>query len=132
MFNRLYAIPLLVIFLLTFLPFRLAPPLYCKTCGRAVCADCIKEIEKEIVCEACFTKFKTTKNVEMEESLKSAVNQGRRRLRRVITYLLNIAIPGAGVIYQGKNFVGLIIVSLVMVAYGPLFFPTFSLNLRAG
>ena len=123
--KHVYLIPVLIILILTFLPLKFPPPFYCATCGRSICEKCSKKSEQDIICEDCFTKFKSTKSWEMEESLRIAVSQGGRRLRKFITYLLNIIIPGAGVIYQNRNFTGLIIVFFVMIGYVPLLFPKF-------
>ena len=122
LFKRIYFLPILFALIVIFLPFGYAPPFYCKACGQPICEECVKEIEKELICDNCFTRFKSTKTVEMEESLRIAVNQGRKRLNRIITYLINIIVPGAGLIYQGKNFAGLVIVFFVMLGYIPLLF----------
>jgi tetratricopeptide (TPR) repeat protein len=123
--KRIYFLPILIVFLITFLPVPFEPPFHCKTCGRPICEECLKKIDAEIICNDCFTKFKSAKSGEMENSLRAMVMRQKLRLDKFITYLLNIVIPGAGVIYQGKNFVGLIFVFFVMVGYAPLIFSHF-------
>jgi hypothetical protein len=82
----------------------------------------MKEIEDEVICDDCFTKFKSTKRAEIEEELRRSVSKTQSKFRRIITYTTNIIVPGAGLIYQGRNFVGLIIVFLVSLGYIPFLF----------
>jgi hypothetical protein len=119
----LFVLPLVVIFALTFLPFRFPSPFYCAVCGRSVCKKCQEQIEDEIMCQECFTKLKSTENVEMEALLKHSVGKRKRRTKSIIAYLVNLIIPGAGLIYVGRNLVGLLVVFIVMLSYAPLLFP---------
>jgi hypothetical protein len=119
----LFALPLVLIFALTFLPFRFPAPFYCAVCGRSVCKKCQEQIEDEIMCQECFTKLKSTENVEMEALLKHSVGKRKRRAKSIITYLINLAIPGAGLIYIDRNLVGLLVVFIVMLSYTPVLFP---------
>ncbi|MGD9379333.1 MAG: hypothetical protein PVI51_02070 [candidate division WOR-3 bacterium] len=123
--NPMYVLPFLIIFVLTFLPFRFPAPFYCGTCGRAICRKCQEEMDDEIMCKECFTKLKSTENVEMEALLKHSVGSRRRRYSSMVAYLVNLIIPGAGLIYMGRNFTGLIVVFVVMLGYIPLLFPRF-------
>jgi tetratricopeptide (TPR) repeat protein len=117
-----FMIPIILIFVLTFLPIRLKPPFYCSSCARPVCPDCLKEINDEILCNDCFSKFKTTKRPEIEEELRRAVNRNRRRIKTIIIVVINVIIPGSGLIYLGKHLIGLILVFLTMLGYIPMFF----------
>ena len=123
--KNLYFLPFLIMLILTFLPIRFSPPFYCTTCGRALCEKCLKKIETEIICKECFEKFKSTKTGEMEDSLRGAVTQSRKRLKKFTTYLVNTVVPGAGMIYQGKTLAGLIVVFFVMIGYVPILFSRF-------
>jgi TPR repeat protein len=123
--NPIYVFPFVIIFVLTFLPFRFPSPFYCGTCGRAICRKCQEQIDEEIMCKECFTKLKSTENVEMEALLKHSVGSRRRRYKSLIAYLVNFAVPGAGLIYMGRNFVGLVVVFIVMLGYIPLLFSHF-------
>ncbi len=120
--NFYYLIPLLLILILSFIPIRMAPPYYCTTCSRPLCADCFEEIEDEVLCQDCFTKFKSTKSTELEASLRESVGRGARRIKRFLTYFINLIIPGAGLIYMNKNFLGLIFTTFTMIGYVPLLF----------
>jgi TPR repeat protein len=121
--NPMYVLPFVIIFGLTFLPFRFPSPFYCGTCGRAICKKCQEQMEDEVMCKECFAKLKSTENVEMEALLKHSVGSRRRRFSTMVAYLVNLIIPGAGLIYTGRNFVGLIVVFIVMLGYIPLLFP---------
>jgi len=120
--NPVYVFPFVIIFVLTFLPFRFRSPFYCATCGRAICQKCQEQIEDEVMCKECFAKLKSTENVEMEALLKHSVGSRMRRYKSMIAYFVNLVIPGAGLIYLGRNFVGLVVVFIVMLSYVPLFF----------
>jgi hypothetical protein len=104
----------------TFLPFRFTSPYYCTACGRAICQKCQEENNGEIVCKDCFGKLKSTENVEMEALLKHSVARRRNHMRSTIAHLINIIVPGAGLIYTNRNLVGLLVVYIVMLAYTPL------------
>jgi tetratricopeptide (TPR) repeat protein len=118
--KHIYVIPIILILILTFFPIRFSPPFFCTACGRPVCASCVKEIEVDILCNNCFTKFKSTKNPELEEELRRHVGNSKRRIKIVIVYALNLLVPGAGLVYLHKHFVGLAIVFIAMMAYVPL------------
>jgi len=119
----IYVVPLVIILILSFLPFKFTPPFYCATCGKPICGKCLKEVDDEVLCETCFTKFKSTKRAETEEELRRAVSKSRRRLRRFILYAVNLFIPGAGLIYINRHLTGFIIIFFVILGYVPLLFP---------
>ncbi len=123
--NPIFVFPFVIILVLTFLPFRFPAPFYCGTCGRAMCKKCQEQMDDEVMCKECFTKLKSTENVEMEALLKHSVGSRRRRYRSLVAYLVNIVVPGAGLIYVGRNFTGLVIVFIVMLGYIPLLFARF-------
>jgi hypothetical protein len=116
-------IPLIVVFILSFLPFQFSQPFYCESCSRPVCRQCLREIEGEVLCDDCFTKFKSAKSVDVERSLRNLVEMRRKKLHRILSYVANMIVPGAGLIYCGKHMVGLAVIFFVMLAYVPLLFP---------
>lgn len=120
--NPVFVFPLAIIFVLTFLPFRFPAPFYCSICGRAVCRHCQAESEDEVMCKECFTKLKSTENVEMEALLRHSVSVRKRRTGLMIAYLVNFVVPGAGLLYLGRNLVGIVVVFIVMLSYIPLLF----------
>jgi len=120
--NPVFVFPLAIIFVLTFLPFRFPAPFYCSICGRAVCRHCQAESEDEVMCKECFTKLKSTENVEMEALLRHSVSVRKRRTGLMIAYLVNFVVPGAGLLYLGRNLVGIVVVFIVMLSYTPLLF----------
>jgi tetratricopeptide (TPR) repeat protein len=120
--KNIYMLPFILILVLSFLPIRLSPPFFCSSCNRPVCNNCLKEIEDETLCQDCFTKFKSTQNQTIEEDLRRSVGKIRRKIHKVIVYVLNILVPGAGLVYLQKHLVGLLLIFFVMLAYVPLFF----------
>lgn len=123
--NPLLFFAAIALFVLSFLPFRFPSPFYCSTCGRAVCRKCQEAEADEVICKVCFAKLKTTENVEMEQLMRHSVGNRRRRMKKTIAYLLNVIVPGAGLVYLNRNFSGMIVIFLVMLAYTPLIFPKF-------
>lgn len=116
-----YIIPLILILIISFIPFKLSPPFFCGSCGRAICKDCFKEVDAETICQECFTKFKSTKKDEIEQNLRRAVGRNRRITKKIILYALNIIIPGAGLLYIRKHLIGSIFICFVLFGYIPLF-----------
>jgi len=118
-----YVIPLFVLLVLSIIGLHLSAPFFCSSCNRALCTDCIKDIEGETLCTYCFEKFKSTKKTETEIDLRSIVSKTKERTRQIILYSINIVVPGAGLIYIGKHTAGLILVGIVMIGYIPVLFP---------
>ncbi|UCD20294.1 MAG: hypothetical protein JSU64_03910 [candidate division WOR-3 bacterium] len=123
--NPVFFFTFALMFALTFLPFRFSSPYYCGACGRAICQKCKEENDGETVCKDCFGRLKSTENVEMEAILKHSVTKRRHRMRSAIAYVINILVPGSGLIYTNRNLVGLLIVCVVMLAYIPLLMSEF-------
>jgi len=120
--NFIYIIPLLIILLFTFLPLRFLPPFFCDVCGQPICNACHQKIDEEITCTNCLTKLNITKNEQIGEDLRHSLGRSKRFWRNFLAYLVNIIIPGAGLIYKGRNFLGFFIVFFLMFGYIPLLF----------
>jgi hypothetical protein len=117
-------IPVLIALILTFIPLRFTPPFFCSTCGRPICNHCIKEIGEDIFCTHCFNKFKSTSQAEIEEDLRISVNRNRKRTKRIIMYVLNLLIPGGGLVYANRHFAGMVFIVPMMLVYVPLIMPS--------
>ncbi|MEO0123765.1 MAG: hypothetical protein ABIL69_07155 [candidate division WOR-3 bacterium] len=115
-----YLIIILAVFFITFIPFKLPPPYYCSICGRAVCKVCTEETGDEFYCRACLNKLNATKNEEIEGELKYALGRTKRLSKNIFTIVLNIILPGAGLIYKNKNFWGLLISFFAIMVYTPI------------
>jgi hypothetical protein len=120
--SPVFLLSIIALLALTFLRFRFLLPYYCETCGRAICPKCQDQNTGEAVCQECFVRLKSTETVEMETTLKHSVVKRHRRVRLFIAYLINVMVPGSGLIYIGKNFAGIASVFIVMLAYTPLLF----------
>ncbi len=121
--NTLLIIPFLILLFMSFAPVKIPPPYYCNSCGRPVCSTCVKEIENDTICEQCFSKFKSTKRQEIEADLRQAVSMNRQRLNNVVRFLLNLIIPGGGLVFMKKHFSGLVCIFLALIGYVPLLMP---------
>jgi hypothetical protein len=120
--NPIFLIPLVFILIISFLHLKLSPPYFCAICGKAVCKGCVEEGEEEGTCQDCVNKIKSTKSSDIEEDLRISMSRRNRVLKRVLVYVINIIIPGAGLVYQKQDFLGLIVLFLVSLAYIPHFF----------
>lgn len=120
--NPAFLFSIVALLALTFLRLRFPPPYYCEACGRAICHKCQDESTGEAICQECFVLLKSTENVEMETRLKHSVVKRHYRMRLFIAYMINIIVPGSGLIYIGKNFAGIAFAFIVMLAYAPLLF----------
>jgi hypothetical protein len=87
-----------------------------------LCKKCIEEVNDDTYCRECFTKLKSTKSAEIEEDLKTSLGRKKRFLGRLFTYVLNLILPGAGLIYRNRNFAGLVISFIAICVYLPLLF----------
>jgi len=115
-----YLLIILAIFFITFIPFKISPPYYCAICGRAVCKECAEETGEEFYCRQCQNKLNATKNEEIEGELKDALGKSKRLSKKILAIVLNIILPGAGLIYRDRNFSGLIISFFAIMVYTPL------------
>ncbi len=120
--NPVFLLPLAFILIVSFLRLRLSPPYFCTICGRAVCKGCVEEGEEEDTCKDCVNKIKSTKSSDIEEDLRISMSRRNRVLKRILIYVINVIIPGAGLVYQKQDFLGLIILFLVSLAYIPHLF----------
>ncbi|HEX7321300.1 MAG TPA: hypothetical protein VF399_13200 [bacterium] len=120
--NPIFLIPLVFILIVSFLRLKLSPPYFCAICGKAVCRDCVEEGEEEGTCKDCVNKIKSTKSSDIEEDLRISMSRRNRVLKRILVYVINVIIPGAGLVYQKQDFLGLIVLFLVSLAYIPHFF----------
>lgn len=118
-----YVIPFFVLLVLSFIGLQFSAPFFCSSCNRALCKNCIKDVDGETLCTYCFEKFKSTKKTETETDLRRIVSKTKERTRQIILYSINIVVPGAGLIYVGRHMVGLILVGIVMIGYLPVLFP---------
>jgi hypothetical protein len=120
--NPLLVIPIILILLVSFAPLKFEPPFFCRLCGQAVCAACQKEYEDDIICGDCARKLEKTKSTEVADDMRDSLSRRRGILNRLISYLINLAAPGTGLIFRGKNFPGLVILFITAAAWLPILF----------
>jgi len=120
--NPVFLLPLAFILIFSFLRLRFSPPYFCAICGKAICKGCVEEGEEEGTCKDCVNKIKSTKSSDIEEDLRISMSRRNRVLKRILVYVINIIIPGAGLVYQKQDFLGLIVLFMVSLAYIPHFF----------
>jgi hypothetical protein len=120
--NPVFLLPLAFMLIVSFLRLKLTPPYFCAICGKAVCKGCVEEGEEEGTCRDCVNKIKSTKSSDIEEDLRISMSRRNRVLKRILVYVINVILPGAGLVYQKQDFLGLIILFLVSLAYIPHLF----------
>lgn len=113
------------IFLLSFLPWKFARPYYCPICGKPVCPTCLEGLGEEWFCKECFGRLKSTKSKDIEEELRDSLSRTRILLRKLLTIIFNFILPGAGLIYKGRNLLGLFIAFFTVTAYLPFLFKSY-------
>jgi hypothetical protein len=120
--NKIFIIILLIIFILTFLPFRLPAPYFCHICGKPVCRECAEGLGEEFYCKDCLGKLSATKNAEIEEELRESLGKNNKLSKKIFSIIYNLVLPGAGLIYRNKNFMGLVITFFASIFYVLIFF----------
>ncbi len=118
-------IVLLLVLLFTFVPSKFSPPYRCAICRRPVCRQCAEEVGEEFHCQDCINKLNATKNEAIEEELRQSLGRTHRLLDRFLKVFLNILLPGAGLIYKNKNFLGMVFTFLAVIVYIPFFFKSY-------
>lgn len=120
MIKPVHLLILLAIFIITFIPFRIKLPYQCAICGSPVCGKCAEETEDEFCCLDCLNKLSATKNQDIEGELKESLKRTNQLYKKIISLFLNIILPGAGLIYRNRNFLGLLISFFAVMAYVPI------------
>ncbi|MGB9720591.1 MAG: tetratricopeptide repeat protein [bacterium] len=123
--NTIFLLLFIVVLIITFVPFRIHPPYYCSICGKPVCRECREQGDEDSCCLDCQNKLNSTKNPEIEEELKYSLGRFRRFSRKIIAIIINIVLPGTGLIYKNRNFAGLLITFFTVLIYVPLLFRSF-------
>ena len=119
-FKPLLVIPVILILLSSFVPLKLKPPFFCRLCGQPICGACQKGDEEEPICSDCNHKLEKTKSSEVHEDMRDSLNRRRGLWSRIVSYLINLAAPGTGLIFQGRNFAGLVILFITVAAWLPI------------
>ncbi len=120
--HPLLLVPLLLIFIASLLPIPFPSPLYCSLCGQPVCPGCVTSDDAGAICADCDHKMKTGSG---DEDIRDLLQRRGGFLVKVLSVLLNLLMPGAGLIYMGKNFAGLVIVAVSVAAWIPVLFRSF-------
>jgi hypothetical protein len=121
-FRPVLVIPIVLILLLSFIPLKFAPPFFCRLCGQPICAACQKGDEEEPICNDCQQKLDKTKSSDIQEDMRDSLNRRRSLTDRGVGYLVNLAAPGAGLIFRGRNFAGLVFLFITAMAWLPIVF----------
>jgi hypothetical protein len=119
-FKPLFVIPVILILLVSFAPLKLRSPFFCRLCGQPICGGCQKGDEEEPICGDCNHKLEKTKSSEIQEDMRDSLSRRRGLLNRLVSYLINLAAPGTGLIFRGKNFAGLVILFITAAAWLPI------------
>lgn len=90
---------------------------YCGHCGKVACSRCRSELADLDICDACLYfrikgSFVDPKDLWFRERRIQANETLRRRLMRGLTFVL----PGAGHLYRGRTFRGLVLLVLFVAS----------------
>ncbi|MFA5809022.1 MAG: hypothetical protein WC935_01615 [Thermoleophilia bacterium] len=89
---------------------------FCVSCGRPICPDCIIEIGGKYRCVACMTQI--TEVAQSAQIPQTVIVQKRKN--PVAAALLSLFIVGAGQLYNGQIWQGLVFLGIGIISI-PLF-----------
>ncbi len=118
--RNIFLLLLIVFFVVTFIPFRIQAPFYCAICDKPVCLKCAEQMAEGMCCQDCLSKLKATQSAEIESELKNSLGRQWKRAKKILAVILNIIVPGSGLVYKNRNFAGFTIIFFVCIAYAPL------------
>ncbi|MBN2035722.1 MAG: hypothetical protein JW768_03180 [Chitinispirillaceae bacterium] len=106
---------------------RAHPGMTCRLCKRAICDGC----KKGELCSACFRATKSIRNVKMLAAIQTSIIQKRQSYYRLAEYLLDICLPGSGMLFSKRHslIAALFIVVLTGIVYASYLF---LLNIHSG
>jgi tetratricopeptide (TPR) repeat protein len=92
----------------------------CRLCGKAICAAC----RKGELCLSCVHTTQFIRNVKTLAIIQSKIIRNRHWFRRLRVHILDIALPGAGMLYEGtiNLLIALPVVLLTAAVYATFFF----------
>jgi tetratricopeptide (TPR) repeat protein len=86
---------------------------FCTSCGNLICPTCSPDFASTDVCSVCFARNLRGRYMEAKEAMLNEIRMRRRaNTRTLLSLLLNMALPGAGLMLRGRYLAGLIISSL--------------------
>jgi tetratricopeptide (TPR) repeat protein len=92
----------------------------CRLCGKAVCATC----SKGELCPSCTLATQFIRNVKTLAAIQSKIMHNRHLFKSLRVHLLDIALPGVGMLYEGKVrlLITVPVVALSAAVYATIFF----------
>jgi hypothetical protein len=99
----------------------------CRLCKRAICDRC----KKGDLCVSCFRATKFIRNVKMLAAIQASIIEKRRAYYRLIEYLLDIFLPGSGMLFAKRHSSALIalVIIITSLVYSSYLFLT---NIHSG
>ena len=94
----------------------------CRICKRAICTRC----KKGELCVSCYRATKFIRNVKMLATLQTSIIQKRQSYHTIAEYLLDIVLPGSGMLFSKKHSPVLVMVTITAtcLVYASYFFLT--------
>ncbi|MBN1130498.1 MAG: tetratricopeptide repeat protein [Chitinispirillaceae bacterium] len=86
----------------------------CRLCKRTICRQCGK---KEL-CPACAQKTQYIRNVKSLAAIQSTIMHRQRRIRGLFGHLLDVALPGSGMLFANTHRLMAIVPLLVLTSTG--------------
>jgi hypothetical protein len=92
----------------------------CRLCGKNVCAQC----RKGELCPSCALATQFIRNVKILAAIQLKIMRNRHLFKNLRVHLLDIALPGAGMLYDGsvRLLIAMPVVALSAAVYAAFFF----------
>jgi len=97
-----------------------SPGMNCRLCKRAICKNC----KKGELCISCFRETKFIRNVKTLAAIQAKIVQKREASHRMTEYLLDICLPGSGMLFAKMHspVIVIIVIGLTSAIYSSYLF----------
>lgn len=98
----------------------------CRLCNRVVCGHC----KKGELCASCNQATQYIRNVKTLAAIQTRIRNNRKLIHRLTEYLLDICLPGSGMLYAGRRpFIAVIPIVILTGAMYASYLSASSINL---
>ncbi len=92
----------------------------CKLCETAMCRHC----KKGVICEQCFEQLHQIRNENIRQRIIERILLKNRRINKIGSSLIDVLVPGAGMLYKSSGFPTAALLLMTVAASGYAFLLT--------